>query len=287
MPNDAEWALFIWAGALFLVGLTKASLRQSFTSLLRTLFQPKIASAFTLLAGWTVAEVLLAQWLGLWNQRLTTDTAIWYLTVASVLLVNSSNVGAEEHYVRKRWMAAIGLPVVVGVFMQLFVPSLVMELVLQPVLFLLSGVSVVAGTKDDQAQVKKLVDVMIAMAVLALVGYQIAMLTGGWSHLDKIQILRQFAMPVWLSLGVLPFVYLIGVYATYEGVFVGLSFGSEEPWRRRVVKRVALIVSFHLRAHDFAAFMRQSQWRVHSATSYGEIRRLVREQPLEGEGEAA
>jgi hypothetical protein len=286
VPNDAEWATFIWAGAALVACLTRSDLRQSMSAVVRTLAQRKILTAFLLLAGWAVGEVLLGQWLRLWNLQLTTDTAIWYVTVASVLLVHSSDVGTEEHYLRKRLLGAIALPVIVGVVMQLFVPSLLVELLLQPVLFLLVGTSVVA-TQDESAAAKKFIDTLIAMAVLALAGYQVASISGNWSHLSKAQIGRQFAMPVWLSLGVLPWIYLTGVYATYETAFVAVTLGNDETRRRRVAKRLALLLSFHIRAHEFSRFMESSRWPVRSASSFREVRRLVGEHRREREAEAA
>lgn len=286
MPNDAEWATFIWAGAALVACLTRSDLRQSMRSLVRTLAQRKILTAFLLLAGWAVGEVLLGEWLRLWNIQLTTDTAIWYVTVASVLLVNSSDVGTEEHYLRKRLVGAIALPVIVGVVMQLFVPSLLVELLLQPVLFLLVGTSVVAASKDESAAAKKFIDTLIAMAVLALAGYQVASIAGSWSHLSKAQIGRQFAMPVWLSLGVLPWIYLTGVYATYEAAFVAITLGNDETRRRRVAKRLALLLSFHIRAHEFSRFMERSQWPVRTASSFREVRHLVGEHRREREAAA-
>lgn len=287
MPNDAEWATFIWLAVALGAGLSRSDLRRSMSSLVRVLVQRKILTAFVLLAGWATGEVLLGQQLHWWNLRLTTDTVIWFVTVASVHLVNSSDVASEERYMRTRLAGAVALPVIVGVFMQLFVPSLWIELLLQPVLFLLGAMSVLAATKDEMAQTKKVIDTMMAMAVLALAGYQVATITSDWSLVDKAQIVRQFAMPVWLSIGVLPFVYCLGVYATYEGAFVSLPVGNGGGRSRELVKRLALLMSFHVRVHEFANFMKRSQWRVRSATSFGEVRRLVVEHRREHGDEAA
>jgi hypothetical protein len=88
MPNNAEWATFFWVGVIVsAAAISSADVRQGLVQVWRSFLQHKVVLSFLIAADWTIGEVLVGERLGLWNSRLTTDTVIWYLTVAGVLLV--------------------------------------------------------------------------------------------------------------------------------------------------------------------------------------------------------
>jgi len=251
--------------------------RRGISACFRALVQWKVAIAFSLLGAWIVCEVVVGQWLTLWNTSLTTDTVIWGVTVASVLLVNMAAVGREKHYLRKQVIAAMTLPVIIAGLLNLFVPGLVVELVLQPVLFSLGAMSIVLQSESHPEQVKKFINALLALIWLALVAYAVLKGASLWPHLDKHELVLQLALSLWLSLAVLPFVYLVGLYGTYESAFVMIDLNTQAPLRVRLARRVALLVSFQFKAHEFHEFIKQRQWTVSEATSVREVRRLVRE----------
>jgi uncharacterized membrane protein YidH (DUF202 family) len=191
-----------------------------------------------------------------------------------VQLVNISAVSGDEHYLRQQVLKAAGIPVLVGVFMQLFVPSLVIELVLQPLMFLLAGVSIVSDKKGEY-QVKKFANNVLGLAFIALAAYVVVMAATKWSRAGH-RILLNFALPLWLSLGVLPLVYVIGVYGAYEHIFVmwniGTNLDSHQP---RHSVRLALVLSFHLKAHELSTFVNQRSTQLRQVNSFREARRVV------------
>lgn len=277
MPNSAEWATFVWVGIVLLAAaISSAGVRQGVVQVGRSLMQHKVFLPFLLVADWTIGEVLIGERLGLWNGHFATDTIIWFVTVAGVLLVSAPAVGRDEHYLRKKVLKAVGIPVIVGVFIQLFVPNLVIELLLQPVIFLLAGVSIITDKKSGQEEVNKFANLLLAVAFLALASYVVVKTASNWSQHCH-QVLLSFALPIWLSLGVLPLIYLIGVYSAYEWVFTMRKIGKPEAPHGQWAIRLALMLSFHLRAHDLITFVDHALPALRTTTSFREVRSIVRQ----------
>lgn len=60
MPNNRQWALFIWLGVLVIWILTQPKIRKSFREVLRTALTFKILVPFAGLVAWAGTSV----WLG-------------------------------------------------------------------------------------------------------------------------------------------------------------------------------------------------------------------------------
>jgi hypothetical protein len=72
-------------------------------------------------------------------------------------------------------------------------------------------------------------------------------------HFDPAYGAQVVALPVWLTLGSLPFIYGLGLYAAYDKAFTMLSFHADD---RRQVRRakLALMLRLHIRARLVGEF---------------------------------
>ena len=74
------------------------------------------------------------------------------------------------------------------------------------------------------------VDFVLAAGGWAMLFYVGASLLNNWDALDKHHLVRQFAMPIWLTIGALPFIYFLGLWAAYEKAFIRVNWRSEAGW---------------------------------------------------------
>jgi hypothetical protein len=108
-----------------------------------------------------------------------------------------------------------------------------------------------------------------------------AWLVEHWASLDKTELLLSFALPIWLTLASLPFVFLFSLYATYETTFVRIDLAANEDKNARRRAKAALIASFHLRNRALYAFTGKAPGELANATSWGEARRIIAYQRAE------
>jgi hypothetical protein len=65
--------------------------------------------------------------------------------------------------------------------------------------------------------------------------------------------LRTLALPVWLTFGVLPFIYIVGLWSAYQQAFVRISLHADDDVHRRRAKR-ALLRAANLRPAELGGF---------------------------------
>ena len=184
-----------------------------------------------------------------------------------------------EHvvFVRRTALSTLELSAFVEVFSEVFVLRLWAELLLLPALALLGMMSVVAASKPEHAIVKRLVDRLIAAASLTLLAFVFVRFAKDWTHLDKGDLAQQFALPIWLTAGVLPYNYIVGLLAAYEVTFLRMDWKSDKRWHERARVKLALLMSFHARALEVGAFNGPWSIRIADANSFRGARRIVRE----------
>lgn len=275
MPNNRQWASIFWIAVLLVGVLLRRSTRSGAREVLRAAASPKILAPAAVFLLWVVGLVVLASKVGLWDGDRVTDTAFWFITVGLVLFGRSLNLSKEQHSVRRTALAALELSTLVEVLSEVFVLNLVAELILQPLFALLAGLSVVAAQKPGHRQVKTMVDGLILVGSVALLLYVVAGLVNNWGSLDKADLLQQFALPVWLTLGVTPYIYAIGLFAAYELAFIRVNWKSEAGWWARTRAKLVLLTSLHVKARDVSAFSGPWQFKLASATSFRDSRRVI------------
>ena len=265
--------MLILLGLGALVMMMNRELRGSLLSTMRAFLAPKLARSLVLMALWVAAEVMVARRFSWWGASMITSTVFWFVGSGLVLFMNTPKSSQEEHFFKRNALKAVKLSVFFGVFMNLFVLNLPAELGLQVVLFFLLAMSAVASGKEEFKGVKKLVDGLIGICVVGLVAYQLARIIDGRATIGHSGLDWQFLLPVWLSLGLLPYIYFLGVYSEYGSAFLRTEWGTDRRWGRRF----ALVMSFGPQSHKLHDFVRDSAFQVTKATSFTETRRIIRE----------
>lgn len=274
MPNNRQWAFIVWIAVLVVWAVARRSTRSSLGSVLSAVASPKVLASLAVLAGWVAGLVYLASQVRLWDTDRTTDTIFWFLTTGLVLFGNFGHVSKERHFLRRKAVATLEISSVVEVLSEVFVLNFVSELFLLPVLAMLGGMSAVAAQRHEHRQMK-LADGVIAIASIALLLYVIVSLVNNWGSLDRGDLLQQFALPVWLTVGVLPCIYAVGLLAAYELAFIRIDWKSEAGWWARMRAKLVLLTSIHVKAREVGGFSGPWLFKLASAASFRAGRRVI------------
>jgi hypothetical protein len=89
----------------------------------------------------------------------------------------------------------------------------------QPVIAALAILRAVAGNKRENRQVRKFLDVLLALTGFAFLAHTGWRTYTDWATLDPREIMLEFLLPVWLTAGLLPCIYVLkGIFIVkYEG----------------------------------------------------------------------
>ncbi|HWI04684.1 MAG TPA: hypothetical protein VNT52_12810 [Acidimicrobiales bacterium] len=277
MPNNRELATLLWLVVLFGVALSRPGGRSSLRGLVRTALSPTILVPLAVLAAWVSALVYAASSVGLWDKDLATDTVFWFFFAGLVLFGNFTHASREEHFFRRKVLAVLKVGVAVEVFSDFFVLNLPVEVFLVLLLTVLVGVSAVATLRHEYKQVKAVVDWLIAAITFGILGYVAVSLLNNWGVTDKGSLAREFALPVWLTVGVLPYVYAVGLLDAYGSVFRRIDWRSGAGRWARVGSKLALLSTFHVRAREVGKISARLEFGLASTSSFREARRMIRD----------
>jgi hypothetical protein len=135
----------------------------------------------------------------------------------------------------------------------------------------------VAEIKPELAQARGPLRSTMGVIGIALLVYVAARVVGNLNGPNLAHIFRALALPVWLSILLLPFTYIVGLLATYELAFLRLRFAGPATAQALRRAKLALILSAHGRAHDLVGLGPPWTRRLVSAPTLADARRVVAE----------
>jgi hypothetical protein len=276
MLDNRDIAALIWVGVAALWMLSQPKLRAGFGVILKTLFQPLIVVPLLAMLAWIGLELWAGARLRLWNTSLAKGTLLWVLGSAAVLFFNGAQAASDPRFFRRTLLGTVGVAVFVEFFVNSHVLSLPAELVLQIVIIILSLLAAVAALKSERNAVKVLCEVLLAGIGFALVGYTARQTYLEWHQLDERTLLLEFALPIWLTAGLLPFLYLLSLYVVYDSAFRGINRATNET-RRRWRARLALLTTLHFNTYAVQRFTWNRAKRLTEAPTFRATRSLVAE----------
>lgn len=275
MPNNRELATLIWLVIAFVWAGSRADIRSSLRDLAKSAVSPKILGPLMAMGLYVGVVVYAGASAGLWKPEFVTATVVWFVGSATVLMFKHDRVWQQRTFLFAILVKVAGLAAVAEFVINLYLLPLAIELLLVPIATALVLVPVAARAPEHQV-VKRLAERMLAWGGLALIAYVTVRLAVDWESLDVRDEALRFAVPAWLTVAILPFVYVFALICAYEMAFMRLRFASEARESPRWA-RAGLLVALHVRGEDVAGFNGYWARRVRDTQSFGGARRAARE----------
>lgn len=245
MLNDRQIATLLWIGLLLVAVLAWPTGRKGLVDVARGFLSRRIWPIFALLALWSVGLVLLGRWIGIWTEALAADTWFWFFTTAAVLLFNFNTASKEPDFFKRKARETFGLTLFLGFLSDLYVLSVPVEFVGQAVVAILGVSAVAARQRESTADARKVLDGCLSLVGPTILALALFSLVTNWSNDEAPDLARQLLMPAWMTLGVLPYIYLVALYAGYQMAFTWIDFRDEASFRARCGAKAAVVVRLH------------------------------------------
>ena len=252
MPNNREIASVVWIGIFFSLAMLKKDLRSSFGGVLRIALNPAIVTVVALFASYVALEVWSAEKIGLWRFGLASKTAAWAFASGIVLVFNFQTAFREPAFFRRTAANTLRFTIVLEFVLNFYVLSLIKELLLQPVVAFVALLSVLAGRDERNKSVRKLADGLLAAFGFTMAAFVLRQAYLHWRDLD-LDALREFLLPIWMTVGLLPFVFAVALFAAYDSMWRDISRATSDR-RVRLRTRLAVITKLHVRFRDVHGF---------------------------------
>jgi hypothetical protein len=113
--------------------------------------------------------------------------------------------------------------------------------------------------------------------LLALLAFNVQQVAVNWDEIDRGLVIRQLALPMWMTIGLFPFVYFMSLYSNYELAFKWIGFqGQGDRWTR-LRARAALILELRLRTKLVHRFNMYWGRQAAEARSFRAARQVVKD----------
>lgn len=236
--KNRQVAIGIWSLLAIVVCVLLKDIRKGIWNLLKACMASKLLILFASLGIYITALCHLFHWLGLWTPNQIYSTVLWFLFSGIALSGRTISANEDKKYFRSLIYDSCKAIVVFQFIISEYSFSLPVEIVIVPFMIFLGGLIVVAGSKEEHASTKKILELIVLTVVLALLWNSV---TSIWTRPEAFfttKTGRDFMLPILLTLGSIPFLYLLHCYIHLEraSIQIGLkAFQSDE--LKRYAKR--------------------------------------------------
>lgn len=274
MLNDRELASVILLGLVVIAASFNGGIRSSLLSMLRLTFAGRLSILWVMYASLLAGTTYGLLRVGLGYAGSTKDAVVWGLIAGLPILLKFTVVGREPRLLRNTLVGLVGATALVEFFINVYVFPLWAELLLQPFLAVVVGMSMVAGNSQGTPSAKKLIDAVSAVVGSTLLFVVTRHLAQHRDEIDGRSTLLSFVQPIVLSVVVVAMTYVVALVSSYQLAFMRIGW-RQPPGEGQVRAKLALLVTLHIRlqqVHDFSGMLPH---RLAGATSWRAARRLV------------
>ena len=162
--------------------------------------------------------------LGLWDFSLLKGSLIWFFSVAVFSLFQVNKFSESPYKLRGLVTDSFKLVVVIEYLVGAYTFHIAVELLLLPLIVLLSTLVAFADTKPEYEPVYKFLNAALAIVGVAILGSVMYLLVKDFEQVANRQAASDFVLPVILSALYTPFIAFMAVYSTYQAVLIRLRY---------------------------------------------------------------
>ena len=225
--STREWAITIWGTGFFIWMLTQSEIRKSLWNVIKILLGKNLRRFFLIIALYVAGIIMIFYQLPFWNNIYLKDIILWLIFSGISYCVNSIIKGDTEH-LKSTVKDNCRVIVIFEYFIGTFTFKFWIEMLIIPVITILTLMNVVAESEEKYRGVHKLIDI-----VLACIGWY--MLWGAvnvglkeYKELNAINTLVSFMIPIVYTILILPLEFGLEIYSDYEQVFVRMKFRDNQ-----------------------------------------------------------
>jgi hypothetical protein len=245
--SNREMSALIWISIVLVYAFYKdkdKNLLDSLKSLVCILFSPKIITILLGAALWIILSVKGLHYIEVWTIANLKTTILWSFAFAFITLMDANRISEDSTYFKTTVRDTVNVTAIITFIAEAYGFSLLAELVLFPLLFFITAMRVMSENKNEHASVHRLMSGVLVTVGCIYIGYGVYMAATDFENFATWNNLREFFIPIILSLLFLPYLYLISILISYELTWFNLRFSIKDTSLRRYAMFQAMI-RFH------------------------------------------
>ncbi len=245
MFNNREIAIAFWAIIFFGWILSKKELKQSlFQSLFQSVkifFSLKIILPFVLLFAYSFLTVFLLRELHIWSLSNLKETIYWFIFSGIIIAFRSVADETTKKPIRKIIKELVVFTVILEFIVNTYVFKLPVELFFVPTIAFLTAVYTYASIKTEYKVVEKIIGTLLAIIGIAMFVQALIQIYYDFDKFARLNTLIDFILPPILTISILPAIYLLVLYASYELLFIRVDIMLDPKEMQRYAKKLIIL----------------------------------------------
>ena len=239
--NNREIAIALWTTVFFGWAFSRKEVRRSIFQLVKSFFSPKIIIPFTLLFTYSFLVVLLLREIHLWSLSNLKETIYWFLFSGIIIAFRSVVDETTEKPIRKIIKELVAFTIILEFIVNTYVFKLLVELFFVPTIAFLTAVYTYATIKTEYKIVEKILGTLLAIIGIAMFTQALIQIYYDFDKFARLDTLTDFILPPILTISILPAIYLLLLYSSYELLFIRVDLMLNSKEMQRYAKKLLIL----------------------------------------------
>lgn len=240
--STRELSIIIWLGLALTVMMFSKNIRKGIGGVVKGIFGSIIGTILLLLAAYVSLLIYFLYNIDFWSIFLLKDTIFWFCTTALVLFFTINNAKTNIYF-KDIFKENLKWAIIIEFIVNFYTFSFWKELLLVPVMVFLAMLLAFAQADNKFIQVSKLLENLFAIIGIALLGFVTYMTFTNYQDVFKVQNLFTFLLPPFLTVLLIPFLYLVAIYMNYEELFARINCMTNDYEKKKLLKREIVLVA--------------------------------------------
>ncbi len=239
--NNREIAIAFWTTVFFGWAFSRKEIRRSFFQPVKIFFSPKIIIPFTLLFTYSFLVVLLLRDIHIWSLSNLKETIYWFFFSGVIIAFRIIIDETTEKPIRKIIKELVTFTIALQFLVNTYVFKLPVELFFVPMIAILTAVYTYASFKTEYKIVEKILGTLLGIIGIAMFAQALIQIYYDFDKFARLDTLINFVLLPILTISILPTIYLLLIYATYELLFVHVNIMLDSTELRRYARKLLIL----------------------------------------------
>lgn len=234
--DNRELAFAIWLLLFFLFGLTVRQIRQTIINVVKAFVSPKLIIPFGGYILYTIAIISFLDEIHLWDKTLIFDSVFWLFGTGFGAFFGTDNIKDGKEHIKALILSSLKIALIMEFIFGLYPFSLLIEMLSFPSLLFLSIVLIVIQDKKEMSILRVVINIIILLYSILVLVHSVSCFIADIKVFPILERIREFTLPILLSIFSVPFFYAVVIYSYYDRIFIKLEFASVDKIKVRKLK---------------------------------------------------
>lgn len=212
------------------------SVRSPIFELIRMLLQKTFLKIYFLLFIYLFLIIFVLLKVDFWNLNYLKDSILWLFTVGFVLIFKSIEI-KDTKSIKNILQESVKWTVIFEFIINFYSFNFIVEFLMLPILFLIATTQAFAELDKKNIQVSKFLTNILSVIGFVFLGITLYKTVKGYDNFFSLNSLREFSLPIILTILFIPFIYFLSLYTIYESYFVRLDIMTSKSEKVKIAKK--------------------------------------------------